>query len=570
MSEEAPGGISPQEVRDALAKVVSSRPLVAAPQATAMLKHVVEQTLSGKGGELKAYSIGVDALGRPTDFDPQSDPSVRVLARSLRQALTQYYANDGRDDAVRIDIPTGRYEPRFSKIESRGVAGMPARLLSRPKALLASIVAIAAGLAIAVAVGLKLAGPQSHLPEVKHFEGPRVLVQPFAHVKNSPSQQTAQDLAIGLSAELVADMARYPWLSVVQLPDEDIGLGSLTEKASNSNPPHYVLSGRVSDSAGVMIVAVTLQSFPALKIKWSNTFRKRLDSTDIEKLQFEISDKIASVVGSENGILPELMKTNPPPALSIDTAAFRCFMEIYTYWKEPTDGLRGHLRDCLKQSVARNPGYAEAWAALAYIYMDEADQKRDPAASGDAWRDAELAIARALDLSPLNPIVLRTAMIWAIEKPDPDYAAFERYGRRNLELRPNSPHLLAEFGARLAVSTGKWNEGLELVARAFDLNPTPPEWYYIAPAFHALLENDTDGLVATAPSLGLLQSFPGNFLRAIAAAWSSDAASLKDALRGLAQLGISDAASADRFIEDRRYEPDLKARMKEQVDLLFG
>lgn len=65
-------------------------------------------------------------------------------------------------------------------------------------------------------------------------------------------------------------------------------------------------------------------------------------------------------------------------------------------------------------------------------------------------------------------------MAIAIEQPRPDLAAFERYGRRNLQLRPNDANALAEFGGRLAVSAGKWEDGMRLVARAFDLNPAPP------------------------------------------------------------------------------------------------
>ena len=409
MSEKTTGEPSAQEIRDALAKVLANKPLSGAPQAAAMLRYIVEQTLAGNGADLKAYSIGVDALGRPADFDPQSDPSVRVQARGLRQALTEYYAGAGRDDAVRIDIPTGRYQPAFSKTPDTAAA--PRRLFANPMVMTLAGVALAAVLVLAVVFGPRLLAPGPHLPQVARFEGPRVLVQPFAYLRGAPPQKSAQDLAIGLSAELVSDMARYPWLSVVQLPDEEAGLRSLTEKAAGSNPPHYVLSGRVTQGNDIMLVSVTLQSFPALKVKWSSVFREPLDSTDIEELQYRISGKIASIVGSENGILPELLKTNPPPTLAIDIDAFRCFMEIYTYWHDPTDALHGELRDCLEASVKRNPGYAEAWAALAFVYMDEARLGRNPRSGADAWHDAAQAIGKALELAPLNPVVLRTPMI---------------------------------------------------------------------------------------------------------------------------------------------------------------
>ena len=62
---------------------------------------------------IKAYTIGVDALGRDAGFDPQSDAIVRVEAARLRRALETYFAGEGRNDPILIELPTGRYMPMF-------------------------------------------------------------------------------------------------------------------------------------------------------------------------------------------------------------------------------------------------------------------------------------------------------------------------------------------------------------------------------------------------------------------------------------------------------------------------
>ena len=43
-------------------------------------------------------------FGKPADFDAQTDPLVRVEALRLRQRLLEYYAGEGRSDAVRIEF----------------------------------------------------------------------------------------------------------------------------------------------------------------------------------------------------------------------------------------------------------------------------------------------------------------------------------------------------------------------------------------------------------------------------------------------------------------------------------
>ncbi len=66
---------------------------------------------SGNEAGIKAYAIAVDVFGRPQSFDPQSDPIVRVQARRLRAALEEYYAGEGRTNAVRFYLPRGTLHP---------------------------------------------------------------------------------------------------------------------------------------------------------------------------------------------------------------------------------------------------------------------------------------------------------------------------------------------------------------------------------------------------------------------------------------------------------------------------
>ena len=78
-----------------------------------MLTFICEKHFEGQDDQVKEYTIAVEALGRRTDFDPQTDTIVRVTAHSLRKRLQEIYENGGAGRAVHILIPAGHYVPSF-------------------------------------------------------------------------------------------------------------------------------------------------------------------------------------------------------------------------------------------------------------------------------------------------------------------------------------------------------------------------------------------------------------------------------------------------------------------------
>jgi hypothetical protein len=108
------GQIQPdnRQIIDALNAVLESDKFTAAPQMSAFLRYVVEQAASGNMTRIKAYTVAIDALGKPDSFDPQNDPVVRVLAGRLRAALGSYYEANPNVD-LRITMRPGSYVPSF-------------------------------------------------------------------------------------------------------------------------------------------------------------------------------------------------------------------------------------------------------------------------------------------------------------------------------------------------------------------------------------------------------------------------------------------------------------------------
>src|SRR5262249_5143242 len=79
------------------------------------LRFIVERHLEGKDAELKESVIGVEIFGRPPDYNPKRDAIVRTEAGRLRARLAEYYADEGRNDELIIELPKGGYIPAFRR-----------------------------------------------------------------------------------------------------------------------------------------------------------------------------------------------------------------------------------------------------------------------------------------------------------------------------------------------------------------------------------------------------------------------------------------------------------------------
>lgn len=86
-----------------------------------LFQFVADKAISGAAEGLKEYTIGVEAFGRKQDFDPKTDPIVRVQIHRLRQKLREYYELEGSHDPVLVEVPKGHYLPHFESVSSSGI-----------------------------------------------------------------------------------------------------------------------------------------------------------------------------------------------------------------------------------------------------------------------------------------------------------------------------------------------------------------------------------------------------------------------------------------------------------------
>ena len=138
------------EFRRELERVLSSDALRSSDSLRRLLQYLGEAHLAGTGRNLKEYTIGRDVMGKPEDYDPRVDASVRVQVGKLRQRLEQYYRTEAAESALEIKLPKGHFE---LVIEERPEADAPASgtghgALNRWKGIAAGLGAVCVVLAV--------------------------------------------------------------------------------------------------------------------------------------------------------------------------------------------------------------------------------------------------------------------------------------------------------------------------------------------------------------------------------------------------------------------------------------
>lgn len=75
-----------------------------------LLRFLADRLAAGDADQLKEYSVGIDGLGKPPDYDPRQDSTVRIQVGRLRHKLADYYRAEGLNDPYVVEIPKGHFK----------------------------------------------------------------------------------------------------------------------------------------------------------------------------------------------------------------------------------------------------------------------------------------------------------------------------------------------------------------------------------------------------------------------------------------------------------------------------
>jgi hypothetical protein len=115
----------PALIKEQAAHILRSPIFVRAPRMQHLLAFLVEESLAGRAGRLKEYTIATSVFGKPADFEPGTSALVCVEAGRLRRLLMQYRVEYGTADTVVLEIPKGSYVPIFRRVVKETTVTVP-------------------------------------------------------------------------------------------------------------------------------------------------------------------------------------------------------------------------------------------------------------------------------------------------------------------------------------------------------------------------------------------------------------------------------------------------------------
>ncbi len=411
------------------------------------LRFIVDESLAGRGRQIKEYSIAIEVFGRPSSYDPQVDSLVRVQASLLRTRLSEYYAAEGQTETIRIEIPKGGYAPVIRRTEPQ----------PKPKSRL-SLAAITVSAAI-IFTGLcvwLLAGARPF--RSSPAGSPSVAVLPFADL--SPAGDQAY-LCDGIAEELIHALSRVPGLRVVARSSafQYKGKSGDVRRIGKELGVHSVVEGSVRREGSTLRVTAQLINTADGYHAWSAAYDRRVD--DLFAVEKEIAQAIADSLGPQHLGIPAEREATPNPE------AYRRYL-TGVYWRSTPspESLRKAIGE-FRAAIVADPRYAAAQAAMAEayekLYFTETVPLEETAAI------AKAAAAKAVELDEHLSRAHEAAAIARLI--DWDVSGAEREFHRALQIDPADVRARYAYAQMCLNPAGRHQEAIEQLRYARSLDP---------------------------------------------------------------------------------------------------
>lgn len=460
-------------IRKSLDRIFRSNGFAQAPQLRNFLKFVVDKTLANQSGEIKGYTIGVEALGRNVEFDPHTDPIVRVMAGRLRQALKNYHAENSEPLNVSINIPKGTYVPQFKFVALNAPPKKTGifKLGLFQTALLATIVA---GFAL-WAVGysdLKTIAPRA-IVSTNDINSARINVSLRINEDELPQWFSAQEAVAGL----VTAFSKFNEFEILQVASDNTKIGSENTFADY----HFsVLIARAGTSQDI-------RAFTRLKrlsdgvIVWSQAIAIAKPVGQIGIDASKLAGRTISPLLSPYGIIyADIINRKSVPK------HLECINRFYAYFAMESQNKYANARQCIETAIQNGSASSSIYAMQTFLQI-EVYRKKIQGYDSTPLAAAKISANKAIELGPQNARA-HQAQFGVFKVSRHEKMAIDA-AKMALSLNPYDSDIIGDFAAFL-VSIGKFDQAKPLLDQAMSYNPSLPVWLEFYAFLHAELTGD--------------------------------------------------------------------------------
>lgn len=417
-------------VRAELHRVLNSSQFDASERNRRFLAYVIEETLAGRAGRIKAYNIATEVFGRDVNFDPQLDPVVRMEARRLRRSLERFYLIDGRASSLRIAMPKGGYVPEF--------LDGPALQLSSGNQW------------------MEQGAPSSSQRTAS------IVVMPF---DAEGDESASRHFSRGLTDQLLVGLSRFPELFVFGPFTLSARAAAPSHGAARNQPdPDFVLSGSAALFGTVVNVKALLTDGRSDRVIWGRSFDRDVRAEGMLGARDEIANVIVSELAQSHGVILGAVAKAAEQKSAAAVSPLEAIARFSRY--RLTCGHASYLdaAACLDRALVVAADSAEIHACLSLLHSDGARF-----GFGSRDRSAALpqqAIAHAKRAAELDPGSSRAFLAlgmahWLAH----DVKAALRAVQAAMNLNANAGDVRCELGLLCCLS-GDWEAALPLLEHA--------------------------------------------------------------------------------------------------------
>ena len=285
-----------------------------------------------------------------------------------------------------------------------------------------------------------------------------IAVLPFVDMSQTKDQEYFSD---GLSEELLNLLAQLPQLRVIartssfSFKGKEVDVGTIARALNVAN----VLEGSVRKSGNTLRITAQLIRASDSTHLWSQTYDREL--TDVFKVQDEIAGAVVSALKVQ--LLPDQAMTSTHR--SADAEAYNQFLLGNEFLKRDDEAGWRRAIDAFRQAIARDGGFAAAYAGLANAEGSLGDRLGDQAQMAQAVIDA----TKAIELAPGLADGYSTRAISRLSF-QMDWAGGAADLEKSLALSPGDAGVHVAY-ARLMIALGRTDEALASTRRSVELDP---------------------------------------------------------------------------------------------------
>jgi serine/threonine protein kinase/tetratricopeptide (TPR) repeat protein len=361
-------------------------------------------------------------------------------------------------------------------------------------------------------------------------EIPWIAVLPL---KCKSADPEVEDFADGLAEDITTSLSRFSYLMVISrnsVQNLDARSMDIRQIGQELNA-RYVMEGAVRKSGSKIRINFQVLDAQTGTHMWAETYDRNLDEADIFEVQDEITDQVVATVADPHGVLARSMATPTEWKAPETLTPFEAVLRFFLYQQRVSAEDHLQARTALEHAVEVDPEYADAWAALTIVLLDEDRHSFNPRPK--ALDRALEAARRAVELDATNPLAhFALAHAYYYRK---DIGAFRGAAEHCLALNPRDGNAMALMGI-LTGYAGDWQRGVEWTVRAMTMNPHHPGWYRFTTFFDSYHRGEYAEALEIAQRINLPDYFPTHYALAIAHAQlgnNTEAKQATDAVRRL-------------------------------------